>query len=69
MKGMTEAAYSASVLDDPRVYACLTRLRRDGVNWISLQVAWYQTSDRSNRIFPDPGKPPLTPVLPASSAM
>ena len=58
MKGMTEAAYQVNVLNNPQVYASLPRLRRDGVNWISLQVAWYQTTDRSNRIFPDPRETP-----------
>ena len=58
IKGMTEAAYQRRVLLEPRVYRSLDPLRIDGVDWMSLQVAWYQKNDTSNRIFADGGQTP-----------
>ncbi len=53
MKGMTEAGYEKKVFLDPAVYRSLVLLKRDGVDWISLQVPWYQKNDDSDRIFAD----------------
>lgn len=58
MRGMTEAAYRRKVFDNPAVYRSLNLLRQDNVNWLSLQVAWYQSNDTSNTIFPDPEETP-----------
>jgi len=58
MKGMTEAGYQRNVFLEPQVYASLGQLRKDGVNWMSLQVAWYQKNDESDRIFADDQETP-----------
>ncbi len=58
MKGMTEAGYQRNVFLESQVYASLGQLRGDGVNWMSLQVAWYQKNDESDRIFADDKETP-----------
>ncbi len=42
MKGMTEAGYSPDVFGQQAVTGELSRLRRDGVTWLAIQVAWFQ---------------------------
>ncbi len=59
MRGMTEAGYKATVLDSPQVIGQLALLKKDGVDWIAVQTAWYQKTDASTHIFPDPT---LTPT-------
>jgi len=53
MRGMTEAGYAPTVLSSPEVLGQLPVLKKDGVDWIAVQAAWYQVSDSSTRIFPD----------------
>ena len=54
MNGMTEAGYSPTVLSGPDVTGQLTRLKRDGVTWLAIQVAWFQKTDTSTTIAPSP---------------
>jgi hypothetical protein len=58
MKGMTEAGYSPTVFDMPQVTGQLWRLRRDGVDWLAIQVAWFQNTNRSTVIYPSAKKTP-----------
>jgi hypothetical protein len=58
MRGMTEAGYTGSVFSSPPVLGQLPILRRDGVDWLAIQTAWYQRTDTSDHIFPDPAKTP-----------
>jgi hypothetical protein len=63
IKGQTEAGYQTQVFDDPAVYQSLQQLKTDGVNWLSLQVAWYQKNDASDRIFADAKETPTDPSV------
>ena len=58
MQGMTEAGYSATVFNTSAVTGALQRLHDDGVNWISIQVAWYQNNNSSNVISPSSTQTP-----------
>jgi hypothetical protein len=54
MQGMTEAGYKPGVFDTPQVTGELSRLKRDGINWLAIQVAWFQDTDYSVTIRPSP---------------
>ncbi len=58
MRGMTEAGYKPGVFDTPQVTGELQRMRRDGVTWLAIQVAWFQDTNASVQIGPDPAKTP-----------
>ncbi len=53
MKGMTEAGYSSGVFDTAAVRNAVVHLRQDGVNWLAIQVAWYQPTMTSTTIAPN----------------
>ena len=55
---MTEAGYSPNVFDGKAVTGQLSRLKRDGVDWLAIQVAWFQQGNDSVTIRPDPRKTP-----------
>lgn len=57
MKGMTEAGYSTGVFDTGAVRDAIPHLRQDGVNWLAIQVAWYQKSNTSTVIAPNQKTP------------
>ena len=52
MQGMTEAGYTAGAFTTTAVTGELKRLHNDGVNWLAIQVAWYQTNNTSTVIAP-----------------
>ena len=54
MQGMTEAGYKPGVFDTQQVTGELTRLRRDGITWLAIQVAWFQDTNASVTIRPSP---------------
>ncbi len=58
MRGMTEAGYKPQVFDTPQVTQELARMKRDGITWLAIQVAWFQATNASVRIAPDPAKTP-----------
>ncbi|MCY0879814.1 MAG: hypothetical protein OWU84_12860 [Firmicutes bacterium] len=58
MKGMTEAGYSPTVFNSPAVRQSIVRLHEDGVNWLAIQVAWFQANNQSTVIRPSPIKTP-----------
>lgn len=58
MKGMTEAAYTPGVLKSTAVTKSIAHLHHDGVNWLSIQAAWFQKDNASTVIAPDPKKTP-----------
>lgn len=58
IKGMTEAGYTPIVFNSSAVQGSITRLHRDGVTWLSIQVAWYQDNNASTRIFASATKTP-----------
>lgn len=58
MQGMTEAGYQANVFDTYAVTGAVKRLKADGVNWLAIQVAWYQPTNTSDTILPSPTKTP-----------
>ncbi|MHB1612531.1 MAG: glycoside hydrolase family 113 [Sulfobacillus sp.] len=63
MKGMTEAGYSSNVFESATMQPALEELHRDGVDWVSIQVGWYQNTDTSTHIFPDPKETPTDASL------
>ncbi len=58
MKGMTEAAYTPHVFTSQAVTNSIIHLHQDGVNWLSIQAAWYQKTNTSDTIAPSPQKTP-----------
>jgi hypothetical protein len=54
MKGMTEAAYSTNVFNTEAVTGAIERLKADGVDWLAIQVAWFQQTNSSTVIAPSP---------------
>jgi hypothetical protein len=58
MRGMTEAGYSPTVFDTKAVLGELPRLRKDGVRWLAIQVAWFQNTNTSDTIYPSRTKTP-----------
>ena len=52
IRGMTEAGYKPLVFTTPQVTGELARLRRDGIDWLAIQVAWFQQTDASVDIQP-----------------
>ncbi len=63
MKGMTEAGYTTDVFDNPTIGPELHRMRNDGVDWLSIQLGWYQNTDTSVHIFPDRKETPTDSSL------
>ncbi|PSR23778.1 MAG: hypothetical protein C7B45_01835 [Sulfobacillus acidophilus] len=57
MQGMTEAGYTTEVFNSPAVRTAIIQLHQDGVNWLSIQVAWYQKSTTSTHIAPNQKTP------------
>lgn len=57
MKGMTEAGYTREVFNTAAVRDAIGQLHHDGVNWLSIQVAWYQKSNTSTTIAPNQKTP------------
>jgi hypothetical protein len=57
IQGMTEAGYTTSVFNSRAVRSAIVQLHHDGVNWLSIQVAWYQKSNTSTRIAPNQKTP------------
>lgn len=53
MKGMTEAGYTTGVFNTQAVRVAITHLHQDGVNWLAIQVAWYQKTMTSTTIAPN----------------
>jgi len=49
---MTEAGYSPDVFEKKAVTGELQRLKRDGVTWLAIQVAWFQRTNSSVSIAP-----------------
>ncbi|NMP23141.1 glycoside hydrolase family 113 [Sulfobacillus harzensis] len=58
MKGMTEAAYTPHVFTSQAVTNSIIHLHQDGVNWLSIQTAWYQKTNNSDTIAPNAQKTP-----------
>ena len=58
MRGMTEAGYKPNVFDTPAVTGELARLKRDGIDWLAIQVAWFQDTKSSVTISPSRRKTP-----------
>ena len=58
MQGMTEAGYTAGAFTTNAVTGAIKRLHDDGVNWLAIQVAWYQNSNTSTVIAPSPSMTP-----------
>ncbi|MCY0864838.1 MAG: hypothetical protein OWQ57_07805 [Sulfobacillus sp.] len=56
--GMTEAGYQPDVFNSPVMTQSLKEMRRDGINWLSIQVAWFQRTNQSVNLFPSPQKTP-----------
>ncbi len=52
MRGMTEAGYKPGVFATQQVTGELARLKRNGVDWLAIQVAWFQDTNRSVTIGP-----------------
>lgn len=52
-QGMTEAGYTTGVFDTAAVRNSIVHLHQDGVNWLAIQVAWYQQSNTSTTIAPN----------------
>ena len=52
MRGMTEAGYKPNVLTSPQVTRELPRMKRDGITWLAIQVAWFQDTNQSVTIRP-----------------
>ena len=57
MKGMTQAGYTTNVFNTAAVRNSIIHLRSDGVNWLAIQVAWYQTNNSSTVIAPNAKTP------------
>lgn len=57
-KGMTQAAYQATVFDSPAVRSSLPILKRAHVNTLAIQVMWYQATPTSTTIAPSPTDTP-----------
>lgn len=57
MKGMTEAGYKSGVFNDRSVRQAVIQLRKDGVTWLAIQVAWYQATNTSDVIKPNQDTP------------
>ncbi len=58
MQGMTEAGYTPGVFAGAQVRDAIMHLHQDGVNWLSIQVAWFQNTNASTVIKPSPQKTP-----------
>ncbi len=58
MQGMTEAGYTPGVFDTAQVRGAIVHLHQDGVDWLSIQVAWFQNTNTANVIRPSPKKTP-----------
>ncbi len=63
MKGMTEAGYTATVFNSPTMAPALAQLHKDGVDWLSIQLGWYQNTDDSDKIFSDAKETPTDQSL------
>ncbi len=54
---MTEAGYTTTVFNTAAVRDSIIRLHRDGVNWLAIQVGWYQANNASTVIAPNAKTP------------
>ena len=57
-RGMTEAGYNPQVFSGKDVTGELARMQSDGVDWLAIQVAWFQQTNSSTDIAPSPKKTP-----------
>lgn len=58
MKGMTYAGFSTNVFHTPASDDSLKRLRNTGVNWVALNVGWWQMHSQAHEILPHESKTP-----------
>lgn len=58
MQGMTEAGYTPRVFQTSAVTHSIIHLHQDGVNWLSIQAAWFQKTNTSTVIAPNAQKSP-----------